>query len=134
MTIKSNTVNTSAKLIHIHAVRDYAVSVIDHEGSTFEKLKFFFETFESEYGWENQRKGIQKSLTSYLQGLPSTINHAFTNHEIQELLIKWEYLTEKDLESNTVAGIQKVSDAIDNYFPMLAMALITLARRNKIID
>ncbi len=133
MANKSNSINTSAKLIHIQAVRDYAVSVIECEGSTFDKLKFFFETYDSEYGWCTEKKGIQKALTSYLQGLPSSINHAFTNHEIQELLVKWEYLTEKDLQSQTVAGIQKVSDATDNYFSMLAMALITLARRNKII-
>ncbi len=137
MTIKSITVNQSAKLIHIAAVRDYVVSVIDHEGSTFDKIKFFFETFESEYGYEVKRIGLQKALRSYLQGLPSTINHEFSNYEILKLLVDWGYLSQSEVDNYdhaTVAKQAKVDNVLNNYWKALAMALITVARRSKVIS
>ncbi len=137
MTIKSITINQSAKLIHIAAVRNYVVSVIDHGGSTFDKIKFFFETFESEYGHEVKRTGLQKALQSYLQGLPSTINHEFSNYGILKLLVDWEYLTQSEVDNYdraTVAKQAKVDNELDNYWKALAMALITVAKRNKVLS
>ncbi len=137
MTTKSITVNESAKLTHIAAVRDYVVSVIDHDGSTFDKIKFFFQTFESEYGWEVKRCGLQNALVSYLQGLPSTINHEFSNYEILKLLVEWEYLTQSEVDNYdkaTVAKQAKVDEELQKYWKALAMALITVARRNKVIS
>lgn len=134
MTIKTMTVNKESKLTHAQAVRDYVVSVIDFEGTNSEKLKFFFETFESEYGYNVARMGLQKALSEYLRGLPSVINQEFTNYEICKLLVKWEYLNQSDLDSETYAKENKVEKELENYWKYLAMALIVRGKSAKVIS
>lgn len=134
MTIKAMTVNKESKLTHAQAVRDYVVSVIDFEGTNAEKLKFFFGTFESEYGYNVARMGLQKALSEYLRGLPSVINQEFTCYEISKLLVKWEYLNQSDLDSETYAKENKVEKELENYWKYLAMALIVTGRSAKVIS
>ena len=102
------------------AVRNYVVSVIDFEGTPTEKLQFFFDTFKSEYRHEIARScgTMQKPLESYLRGLPSTINHAFANHEIIELLSEWGYLYDQSTEERD----------LDQYWERIARALVFVAR------
>lgn len=105
------------------AVRDYVVSVIDHDGSPAEKLQFFFDTFKSEYSHEIARshQAMQKPLESYLRGLPSTINHAFANHEIIELLTDWGYI---HFHTSEKAAMNE----LDRYWTRIAGALVFAAR------
>lgn len=134
MTIKTITVNSDAKLTHAVAVRDYVVSVINFDGTNAEKLKFFFETFDSEYGYNVKRLGLEKALREYLLGLPSSINQEFTYNEIEKLLLEWEYLAESDLNPKTIAEENKLEKELDNYWKYLAMGLITMGRRTKVIS
>lgn len=109
-------------------VRDYVVSVIDHEGGEAEKLQFFFDTFKAEYDnpYNRQRyKTLQNMLREYLAGLPSCINIEFTYFEIENLLREWGYLNEYSTE-------KKVEKEIDAYWNYISMALIVEARKHKI--
>lgn len=101
-------------------VRAYAVSVIDFEGTDAEKLQYFFQTFRREYGHELRRLGAQKAVEGYLRGLPSTINHAFANHEILDLLVDWGYV-------NAITTPSKELWEIDHYWTRLAGALVIMA-------
>lgn len=104
-------------------VRFYVMSVIDNEGTTpEEKLSIFVETFKSEYGHEISRLGPQRAMTEYLRGLPSGINHAFTNYEIEALLIEWGFL-------KTTSTPKKVSTEVDQYWTRIAGSLVILAGR-----
>lgn len=111
--------NTSAP----KEVRTYVLSVIDFEGTDKEKLEFFFSTFRSEYGHELARLGPQKAVCEYLRGLPSTINHAFANHEILDLLIDWGYV-------NAITTPSKEAFEMDQYWTRLAGSLVMLANKN----
>lgn len=105
------------------AVRSYVVSVIDFEGTDAEKLQFFFDTFKSEYNHEIARSygAMQKPLENYLRGLPSTINHAFMNHEIVDLLRDWGYI-----HFHTTPRGEEVE--LENYWKRIAGALVFAAR------
>lgn len=104
-------------------VRAYVVSVIDFEGTAREKLQFFFDTFKSEYSHEISRSfgAMQKPLESYLRGLPSTINHAYTNHEILDLLIEWGFIHFHTTERGEEIELEK-------YWQRIAGALVFAAR------
>lgn len=114
---------TSKNTAATKAVRDYVVSVIDCEGTAKERLEYFFQIFRSEYSYEiaKSHQAMQKPLENYLRGLPSTINHAFMNHEIAELLRDWGYIhfatTERGEEIE-----------IDKYWTRIAGALVFAAR------
>lgn len=124
MTTKTaNTKNTAAT----QAVRKYVVSVIDFEGTDAEKLQFFFDTLQSEYGHEVSRLGMQRAITEYLRGLPSSINHAFMNHEIIYLLTEWGYIHVMTTEA-------KEEWELDQYWVRLAGSLIFQARSHGVIE
>lgn len=109
-------------------VRDYAVNAIDKVGDDKAKLSYFFWSFEQEYNFEYNRKrygGIQNVLREYLLGLPSTINIAFTYHEIEKLLREWGYIKDK-------ASEKQIEKELDAYWNYIAMALVVEARRAKI--
>lgn len=114
--------NTSAP----KEVRAYVLSVIDFEGTDKEKLQYFFETFRSEYGHELARLGAQKAVEEYLRGLPSTINHAFANHEILDLLVDWGYV-------NAITTPSKEAFEMDQYWTRLAGSLVMMANRHGVI-
>lgn len=114
----TSTKNTAAT----KAVRTYVVSVIDFEGTPAEKLQFFFDTFKSEYSHEIARSGaMQKPLEDYLRGLPSTINHAYANHEIIGLLSEWGYLSDRSTEAQEYREL-------DQYWARIAGSLVFAAR------
>lgn len=108
------------------AVRAYVLSVIDFEGTDKEKLQYFFETFRSEYGHELARLGAQKAVEEYLRGLPSTINHAFANHEIIDLLVDWGYV-------NAITTPGQECRELEQYWTRLAGALVIMANRHGVI-
>lgn len=108
-------------------VREYVLSVIDFEGTESEKLKFFFDTLQSEYGHEVSRLGMQRAITEYLRGLPSSINHAFMNHEIIDLLTDWGYIN-----FHTTAGQEEWE--LEQYWVRLAGSLVILGRKYGVIE
>ena len=119
----ASTKNTAATA----AVRSYVVTVIDFEGTDAEKLKFFFDTLQSEYGHEVSRLGMQRAISEYLRGLPSSINHAFMNHEIIDLLSEWGYI-----HFHTTAAQEEWE--LDQYWTRLAGSLVIQARKHGVIE
>lgn len=119
----TNIKNTAAT----QAVRAYVVSVIDFEGTDAEKLRFFFDTLQSEYGHEVRRLGMQRAITEYLRGLPSSINHAFTNCEVIDLLTDWGYIHVMTSESQE-------EWELDQYWTRLAGSLVIMGRKHGVIE
>jgi len=54
-----------------------------------EALDFFWTRFKSEYGHRIDQVGNRQALTDYLQGLPSTINIPWMNHDILIKAAQW---------------------------------------------
>lgn len=52
------------------------------------KLRFLYETFKKEYGFNIPRMGEQKAFSEWLMGLPTCMNIAFTNHDILVLAME----------------------------------------------
>ena len=87
-----------------------------------QKIRFFFETFQSEFSWSIERYGEYKSLIDYLQGLPSTIDIPFENYRILELA--------KNFGSLPVDYTEKQADKIlANYWHFMATQLLQLKRK-----
>lgn len=105
--------------------RAYVLECIEHEGTPAEKVKFFIDTFKSEYGHEIRRRGASAAIVHYLQGLPSTINTAYANHEIRELLISWGYLSENSSD-------YKERTELDRYWARIGGALVLMAGKHGI--
>ena len=73
---------------------DYIIESISSEGydvdlkTKKEKLQFLKDTFKSEYGHAISTQGEQKAFQNWIQGLPSSFNIEFYNHEILQLAKK----------------------------------------------
>ena len=87
-----------------------------------EKIKFLFDTFNSEYGHEIKRLGIQAALEQYFQCLPSCIHIAFYNSDILALAKKWDYLPENPTESQE-------NKILANYWRLMAAKTCQLFRK-----
>ena len=113
-------------------IKSYILAAIDFEGEngkTFtteeEKITELMRRFKSEYWHEYNRAHygtMTKAMASWLQGLPSGINHAFYYDEIDSLLIEWGYLKHTSREA-TIARER------DKYWLYLAGSLISIAKR-----
>nr|DAY73699.1 MAG TPA: hypothetical protein [Caudoviricetes sp.] len=94
------------------------------------KITELMRRFNSEYWYyDNQKRyhgDIVKAMGSWLQGLPSDINHAFYNNEIDSLLIEWGYMKATSREST-------IDRERDNYWLYLASELITIAKRYNLV-
>lgn len=96
------------------------------EGITFEsdydKIKFFFDVFNEEFNYIQNRKrypNLQNRICEFLRGLPSCINIDYTDYDIITNGKKWGYCqTEK-----------KETAFIENWFNMIAFRLIQIAHK-----
>jgi hypothetical protein len=112
-------------------IHNYLMNALSFEGydqdpkTPTEKIAYFFEQFDSEYGWNTERVGQLKSLIEYLQGLPSSINIPYNYVDIISLA-KWE-LREKGMHDNLT---EKQEDNIcENYWNYIANHLIQLSKK-----
>lgn len=94
------------------------------------KITELMRRFNAEYWYyENQvyyKGNMTKAMGSWLQGLPSDINHAYYYDEIDSLLIEWGYLKHTSREST-------VDRERDNYWLYLAGTLISIAKRYNLV-
>lgn len=115
------------------AAKEYIINSISPDGyvapitvnTTEGKLKFLYNTFKNEYGWAIARYGEVGAMREWLQGLPSSINIAFTNHDILELAETWGYY---DLP---MTNAQKAT-VLRNWFNMIAVKTFQLFRKYKV--
>lgn len=101
-----------------------AINVTDFDGNELqatdkERVKYFFEMFESEFNYEYNRRrypNLQNRISEYIKGLPSCINIAFENYKIAEIGKTWGYCKNE----------RKEAEFIDNWFSVIAFRLIQL--------
>lgn len=91
--------------------------LINKELSREEKIKYLFDRFNSEYGWNIQRVGKQKALEEWLSGL--AINIPYTHFDIIELA--------KNMGSaNQNLSTVQEDRIIENYFNFMAYMVLLL--------
>ena len=130
---KSKGVNGIGARPQYSLVYDYILDNIDAEGYDLqrlptthkEKLEFLARTFRSEYGWAIQRMGVQKALTEWLQGLPSSLHIAFSNYDIIQLAKEWGSLSQNATE-------RQEDKILANYHNFMAANIIKLMRKYKV--
>lgn len=117
---------------HYRDQENYILDCIDNSGYDNkelpfieDKLKFLHDTFISEYGWHIQQVGKFEALVSWLQGLPSSINIAFSNHDIIKLCEQWGLLDKDASEARQWVFIE-------SWFRRMAMRIETLWKTHKI--
>lgn len=95
-----------------------AINVIDCEGNEIEatdkeRVKYFFDTYNSEYNKDYNKRLYPDSierLSSYLQGLPSCIDIAFTYQDIEKIGKSWGYCeNEKETERFINSWFKEIS-------------------------
>lgn len=128
--IKGNTMKAAEK------IKTYILAAINFEGEngeTFtteeEKITELMRRFKSEYWHESNQKyygTMTKAMGSWLQGLPSEIDHAYYYNEIDSLLIEWGYLKETSRDST-------IDRERDNYWLYLSGTLISIAKRYNLV-
>ena len=91
-----------------------------------EKIDYFFEIFDQEYGWNTERVGIQKSLAEWLSGLPNSICIPFYNHDILALA-DWE----QSMKGLPPHPEKKHDRILNNYWNYLANHLIQLKNKKE---
>jgi len=80
--------------------------------SDADRINFFFDCFESEYGFFVSRYGLQGAISEYLQGLPSCISLPFYYSEIGQLLESW--------------GVAPTERNLSNFWNVCALRLLQL--------
>lgn len=131
LTKKGNTMKAANKvqsyILAAFEFYDHKQDLITEEAA---KVKECLGRFNAEYWYyDNQlhyNGNMQKAMASWLQGLPSDINHAFYYDEIDALLVEWGFMKVSSREST----IEKQRDL---YWSYLAGAIISLAKSHKII-
>ena len=103
--------------------KNYILSTIeeDSEGNPIktdaEKIKYIFDRFYSEYGWNIERVGKFKAMTEWLQGLALDIE--YWNDSIVPLAIKMGSIDENPSE-------KLKAKVIDNYWSFMANVILGL--------
>ena len=107
-------------------VKQYLIDSIDLRGygtgiihDPKKRVGVLADIFEIEYGWAVSRYGKQGAIKEWLQGLPSSINIAFNDHEILELAKKWGALPQHPTESQE-------NKILNNYWNLMASQLLQL--------
>ena len=101
--------------------KNYILSTIeeDSEGNPIktdaEKIKYIFDRFYSEYGWNIERVGKQKAMAEWLSGLALDIE--YYNLSIVELAVKMGSVEENP--SDKMQG-----KIIDNYWNFMANVIL----------
>ena len=111
-----------------------AIEFYDHKEDLItdekEKIAEVMRRFNSEYWYyQNQVRyngNIIKAMASWLQGLPSDINHAYYYNEIDSLLTEWGYI--KPTSRETTIDKQR-----DQYWLYLSGMIISLAKSHKVL-
>ena len=80
-----------------------------------ELIKYLFDRFYSEYGWNIERVGKQKAMTEWLQGL--ALNIEYWNDSIVPLAIKMGSIDENPSE-------KLKAKVIDNYWSFMANVIL----------
>lgn len=112
-------------------INAYILQAIDTDGydvevnTPEEKLQFLRNTFVSEYGWHIQQVGEINALTGWLQGLPSSINIDFYNHDIIKRGVELGLLDDD-------ASEKRIDQFLNRWFAMLAMRIKGLWNLNGI--
>ena len=101
--------------------KNYILSTIqeDAEGNPIktdeEKVKYIFDRFYSEYGWNIERVGKFKAMTEWLQGLALSIE--YMNCEIVPMAIKLGSIDENPSE-------KLQAKVIENYWSFMANVIL----------
>lgn len=83
----------------LESINDDGYANILIDGASDEsKLRFLYQTFISEYRWAISRYGEQGAFKEWAQGLPSSFNIYFTNHDILQFALNTGYYGEKMTE------------------------------------
>jgi len=99
--------------------KEFIIESIDFEGSSKEKINYFFECYNSEFNHEYNVKAYpnhQERLKNYLLGIPSCINIPFYNWDILNL-----YKEQNNV--NELTG-KKENGILKNYWNKVAFTLI----------
>jgi len=108
--------------------KNYILSTIeeDQEGKPItteqEKIKYIFDRFYSEYGWNIDRVGKFKAMTEWLQGL--ALNIEYMNGAIIPLAVKMGSIDENPSE-------KLQARVIDNYWSFMANVILWFEPKNK---
>ena len=112
------------KLHHTEYKKNYKKYILDtietdNEGKPIktdnEKIKYLFDRFNSEYGWNIERIGKHKAMTEWLQGLALDIEYYYD--DIVKLAIKMGSIDENPSEK-LQARVQ------DNYWNFMANVIL----------
>ena len=101
--------------------KNYILSTIEEDGegkpikTDEEKIKYIFDRFYSEYGWNIDRVGKFKAMTEWLQGL--ALNIEYWNDNIVPLAIKMGSIDENPSE-------KLQARVIDNYWSFMANVIL----------
>jgi hypothetical protein len=115
-------------------VFQYILNCIDGEGyevefsTDTEKLQFLATTFKSEYCYpENLRYygNVQKTLSNWFAGLPSSCNIDFENYKILEIAKSWECIPKNATE-------KQEDKIISNWFDWMANKTLQLMKKHKV--
>ncbi len=87
-------------------------------------LKFAYDRFMSEKGWQVKREGMEKALNDWLSGL--ALNVAFNNHEILTLGKEWGEINETPSES-------REDYFLNHWFNNLTATLINLWKKEGLL-
>jgi len=109
-----------------NAYRKYTIDAItDYDGNTPQNpVKYLFEVFYDEFGWNVQRQGEMNALKEWLQGVPSVIHLPMWYNEQIELAKKFGSIPQNATEKDE----QKI---IDNFYNFFANILIQLHKKEK---
>lgn len=87
-----------------------------------EKVRFLWATFNSEYAHGIERYGISRAIREWLQGLPSSCNVEYHNHEILKLDVEWGELSAGSNDSEQ-------DGFLEDYFGLIAQHVQALFER-----
>jgi superoxide dismutase len=90
-----------------------------------EKIKYIFDRFNSEFGWNIERIGKHKAMTEWLQGL--ALNIEYYNDDIVKLAIKLG-----SIEENPSEKLQ--ARVKDNYWSFMANIILGFEPKYSNID
>ena len=97
----------------------------DKEFATdFDALKFFFDTFNEEFNYANNKKmypNLQERIGRYLKCIPGCCNIEFTNYDIIKLGIEWNILNDE--------ADKKAGKFVENFFSVCALRIIQAANK-----
>jgi len=102
------------KLHHTKYKQNIINYLLDENDTTPQEI---MERFESEYGWNIERKGRREAMIEWLSGLALTM--PFYNDEIIDFAIEMGSIDENPTE-------KQKDRIIENYFPFMANVILSM--------